>query len=313
MIDFRYHVVSVVAVFLALGLGLFIGSTSLRGTVGANITKQTEAVTHRNAVLRGQLSDARSEIDHGHAFDSALTPYAVQGRLAGASVVIVSAPGVDGNMRTDVLNALADAGATVTGDVRLQDALIDPAQDQFLGTLADRVSVSSRPLPNAAGGVRALALLADVLVTNGQRPPVSHGAAEKVLAAYDAGNLVSISGTRPQPANLALVLSGSAPTSGDPQVNAQKTSLLATFARYLDRDALGTVVAGPATAADSGGLLNVVRNDKATRAAVSTVDSVDVPSGVIATVFALADQAVGRSGSFGVGSGADAPLPTPSP
>jgi len=313
VIDFRYHIVSIVAVFLALGLGLFIGSTSLRGTVGANITAQTEAVTHRNSVLRGQLSDARNQIGDDQAFDSAVTPYAVQGRLAGDSVVVVSAPGVSDSMRTDVLNALTDAGATINGDVRLQDALIDPAQDQFLGTLADRVAIGSRPLPNAAGGVRALALLADVLVTNGQRPPVSHNAAAKVLAAYDAGSLTNVSGNGPQPANLAILLSGPAPTGGDAQTNAQKTSLLATFARYLDRDAVGTVVAGPATAADSGGLLDVVRSDKAARSAVSTVDTLDAPSGVIATVFALAEQAVGRSGSYGIGPGADAPLPSPSP
>jgi hypothetical protein len=313
VIDFRYHIVSIVAVFLALGLGLFIGSTSLRGTVGANITKQTEAVTHRNSVLRGELSDVRSQLGRGQAFDSALTPYAVQGRLAGDSVVVVSAPGVNDSTRTNVINALTDAGATVNGDVRLQDTLIDPAQDQFLGTLADKVAINGRPLPNSSGGVRAVALLADVLVTNPQRQPVARSAAEKVLAAYDAGSLVSVSGNRPQPANLAVLLSGPAPTSGDPQTNTQQMSLLATFARYLDRGALGTVVAGPAAAADSGGLIDVVRSDKTVSAAVSTVDTVDAPSGVIATVFALADQAVGGSGSFGIGSGADAPLPASSP
>jgi len=313
VIDFRYHIVSIVAVFLALGLGLFIGSTSLRGTVGRNITKQTEAVTHRNNVLRGQLSDVRDQLKNDQAFDAALTPYAVQGRLSGESVVVVSAPNVDDSLRTDVLNVLTDAGATINGDVRLQDALVDPSQDQFLGTLADKVAVNGHPLPNASGGVRALALLADVLVTNGQHSPVSRNAAAKVLAAYDAGNLVSVSGNQPTPANLTVLLAAPAATSGDVSVNAQKTSLLATFARYLDRDSLGAVVAGPATAADSGGLLDVVRSDKTARAAVSTVDSVDTPSGVIATVFALADQELGRSGSYGPVSGADGPLPTPSP
>jgi hypothetical protein len=32
MIDFRYHIVSIVAVFLALALGLFLGSTTLQST-----------------------------------------------------------------------------------------------------------------------------------------------------------------------------------------------------------------------------------------------------------------------------------------
>ena len=312
MIDFRYHVVSIVAVFLALALGLFIGSTTLRGKVTADLTTRTEHVVHTNGVLRSQLSDAKSQIDHDHAFDAALTPYAVQGRLAGEGVTVISAPGVDDNMRKDVLTALTQAGATIDGDVRLQDALLDPAQDQFLGTLADKVAVNGRPLPNAAGAVRALALLADALVTNSQRPPMSRASSAKILAAYDAGNLLSISGDQPQPASLAIVLAAPAPTSTDTSVAQQQDVLLSAFARYLDRASTGTVVAGPVSADATGGLLDAVRGDKTLRSNVSTVDSVDTPSGVIATILAAAEQSAGRSGSYGSGPGADAPLPTPS-
>ena len=103
------------------------------------------------------------------------------------------------------------------------------------------------------------------------------------------------------------------PTSGDISTITQKDSLLGSFAHYLDRDAIGAVVAGPASAAANGGLIDVVRNDKTLQSSVSTVDGVDTPSGVIATIFAAAEQASGRAGSYGVGSGAGAPLPTPSP
>lgn len=311
MIDFRYHVVSIVAVFLALALGLFIGSTTLRGKVGANISSQTQRVAHTNGVLRGQLSDARSQLSRAESFDASLTPYAVQGRLAGEPVVVISAPGVDDSMRKDVLAALTQAGATVDGDVRLQDSLLDPTQDQFLGTLADKVAVSGRPLPNAAGAVRALALLADVLVTNSQRSPVPRAAAAKVLAAYDAGNLLSVSGDQPQPASLAIMLAAPAPTSGDASAAQQQDSLLTTFARSLDHDSTGTVIAGPAAADATGGLLDAARGDKTLRANVSTVDGTDTPSGIIATILAAAEQAAGRSGSYGSGPGADAPLPSP--
>jgi hypothetical protein len=251
-------------------------------------------------------------LSRAQSFDDALTPYAVQGRLSSESVVVVSAPGVDDNMRKDVLDALGQAGATLAGDVRLQDALLDPDQDQFLGTLADKLAVNGRPLPNAAGAVRAVALLADALVTNSQRPPLARTAAAKVVSAYDAGNLLSVSGDQPQPAALAILLAAPAPTSGDASVAAQQQTLLATFARDLDRYAAGSVVAGPASADASGGLLDVVRSDKALRDTVSTVDGVDEPSGVIATVLAAAEQAGGNAGSYGSGPGADAPLPSPS-
>lgn len=313
MIDFRYHVVSIVAVFLALALGLFIGSTTLRGKVQANLTTRTQNVANKNGELKASLSDARSQLARAQGFDAALTPYAVSGRLAGESVVVVSAPGVDDNMRSDVIDALHQAGATVAGDVRLQDTLLDPAQDQFLGSLADKVAVGGRSLPNAGGAARAIALLADVLVTNAQRSPLPHNAAAKVLSAYDAGDLLSVSGDPPQPASLAVLLAAAAPTSDDAAAASKQAALLATFARDLDREAVGSVVAGPAAADAKGGLLDVVRSDKGLRDNVSTVDSVDVPSGVIATVLAAAEQAAGRSGSYGSGPGADAPLPTPSP
>jgi hypothetical protein len=312
VIDFRYHVVSIVAVFLALALGLFIGATSLRGTVKGDITNRTQSVVHSNGKLRSENSDLHSQLSRGQSFDSALAPYALQGRLAGVSVVVISAPGVDNNMRKDVLAGLTQSGATVAGDVRLQDTVLDPDQDQFLGTLADKLAINGRPLPNAAGAVRALALLADALVTSSQRPPVPRNATTKVVSAYDAGNLLSVSGDQPQPAGLAIMLAAPAPTSGDASVAAQQQSLLATFARDLDRDAAGAVVAGPASADASGGLLDVVRSDKTLRDTVSSVDGVDLPSGVIATVLAAAEQAGGNSGSYGSGPGADAPLPPPS-
>ena len=312
MIDFRYHVVSIVAVFLALALGLFIGATTLRGTVKGDITNRTQSVVHSNGKLRSENSDLRSQLSRGQSFDSALQPYALQGRLSGESVVVISAPGVDNNIRKDILAALTQSGASVAGDVRLQDAVLDPDQDQFLGTLADKLALKSRPLPNAAGAVRALALLADVLVTSPQRSPVSRTAAAKVVSAYDAGNLLSVNGDQPQPAGLAILLAAPAPTSQDASVGAQQQSLLATFARNLDRDAVGAVVAGPASADASGGLLDVVRSDNGLRTAVSTVDGAELPSGVIATVLAVAEQAGGKAGSYGTGPGADAPLPSPS-
>jgi hypothetical protein len=312
VIDFRYHVVSIVAVFLALALGLFIGATTLRGTVKGDITNRTQSVVHNNGELRSENSDLHSQLSRGQSFDSALQPYALQGRLVGESVVVISAPGVDNNIRKDLLAALAQSGASVAGDVRLQDALLDPDQDQFLGTLADKLAINGHPLPNAAGAVRALALLADALMTNSQKPPVSRGAAAKVLSAYDAGNLLSVNGDQPQSAGVAILLAAPAPTSADASVGAQQQSLLATFARDLDRDGVGAVITGPASADASGGLLDVVRSDNNLRDAVSTVDGVDLPSGGTATVLAAAEPAGGRAGSYGSGPGADAPLPSPS-
>lgn len=318
MIDFRYHVVSIVAVFLALALGLFIGSTTLRGPVATDLKNRADQVSNTNNRLQGELSATHGELSRWQAFDNALLPYAVANRLTGESVITVSAPGVDGSMRSRITSALTQAGATLTGDVRLQASLLDPSQDQFLTTLTGKLTPPNRALRAGSGSERALALLADVLGTKplGSRPqqrPLSPSARARVLSAYSAANLLSISGPAPRPAALALLISAAGPSGTGDQAAAAGVSLLGEFAADLDRAATGTVATGPASAADDGGLLAEIRGDKTLRSQVSTVDSAELPNGVIATVLALAEQATGQSGSYGVAPGADQPLPSPSP
>jgi hypothetical protein len=313
VIDFRYHVVSIMAVFLALALGLFIGSTSLRGKAASDINHRIKGIQAENKKSQQEKEAALSQLRDALAFESALLPSAVAGRLSGQSVVVVSAPGVDDGLRKQVVGALGAAGATLNGDVRLQDTLLDPQQDAFLTTLTDRVAVPGHPLPTGTGAERALALLADVLGIRPQDQPVSAAAAGRVISAYGDGKLLCVSGDAPHAASLAVLIAAPAPPSSDAATGLPRVNLLATFAHDLDRAALGAVVAGPTAADDNGGLLDAIRGDKSLRAAVSTVDGADLPSGVIATVIALAEQANGRSGSYGSGSGADAPLPSPSP
>jgi hypothetical protein len=109
------------------------------------------------------------------------------------------------------------------------------------------------------------------------------------------------------------VVAGAAPTSGDlTAVNAQQ-QLLAGFAARLDTTTDGVVVAGPSTSNVPQGLVGVVRADASVSGAVSTVDTADRPSGVIAAVLALAEQIRGGAGSYGTAGGADTPVPSPSP
>jgi hypothetical protein len=196
--------------------------------------------------------------------------------------------------------------------------LLDPAQDAFLATLAQRVSIPTRTLGNGTGTQQALTLLADALVARPQGTQVSAGAASKIVSAFDAGKLLSISGSSPRPASLALLLvapvpeASASPSASPPATDPQQ--LLAGFAQNLDDTAVGAVVVGPTDAALDGGVLELIRGDKAERDAVSTVDGAEAPRAAIATVLALVEQADGGAGSYGADSaGAEAPVPTVSP
>ncbi|HET6816988.1 MAG TPA: copper transporter [Mycobacteriales bacterium] len=313
MIDFRYHVVSIVAVFLALALGLFIGSTSLRGPVANFINSRTDQVVGQNRQLRSEISSLQASVRDEQQFETATQPYITGNVLAGESVVVVSAPGTDGGTRTRLISALTAAGANVTGDVRLQDALLDPNQRTFLETLVARLGVPGHDVPPGTGAQRAMSLLAQVLGIRPQSTPVPPTATARVLAGFTDGNLVTVNGSVARSASLAVVLAPPPPSANaDPKTVQSQDDLLLDLVRALDHSAVGAVLAGPLASADTG-LLKAARADKLLTANVSTVDGVDLPRGIIATVLALAQQAKGGVGSYGTQSGASGPVPSPSP
>jgi hypothetical protein len=312
MIDFRYHVVSLVAVLLALALGLFLGSTTLQGRVFDDLKGRADQVNRENAVLEQQLAATRSQLSQQQGFAGALEPMAVAGRLSGETVSVVSAPSVTDNVRQSLLTTLQAAGATVTSDVRLQPAFVDPAQAAELGQLAQELSTSSEPATGTTGVERADSELADVLVARSGGPAVTAARLQAVLSAYGDGKLLAVSGTAPtRPADLAVVLVGAADASTDARTAANQDDALLTLAHDMGAAAAGAVVAGPSPVTGASGVLDAARKgDAGLIKGVSTVDSVDQAAGRITAVLALQAARSGVTGSYGPTR--PSPLPTTS-
>jgi hypothetical protein len=314
LIDFRYHIVSLVAVFLALALGLFLGSTTLQSTVTHNLHKQADAVLSQNRHLSAQGSQYKSERDALAGFADAVEPYAVAGRLAGGSVALVSAPGVDSGVRQQLTQTLSEAGATVSADISLQSAFLDPTQDAELGQLASELA-QNRPLPRQNGATQASYELARALLTRPAARLVSRGRIATILTTLVDGKMISVSGRLPvHQADLAIVLVPASPAAGSTATAASdQDGILISLAEQLRAASSGVVVAGPTIPPDSaGGSLAAARDDSTLTKTVSTVDSIDTASGRIATVIALAAAPSARVGRFGSASH-DSPLLSPSP
>ena len=119
IMDFRYHIVTLVAVFLALGIGIIIGSALLGNDA---IVQQQKELTNR---LEGQLEEMRSQnkavqakveemegnITVQQQFEKQILPALVTAKLSGKSVAIVETNNY--GMRDDLLNSLEMAGAQV--------------------------------------------------------------------------------------------------------------------------------------------------------------------------------------------------------
>lgn len=119
MIDIRYHIASIVAVFLALALGILIGSI----IVGDNlIVEQQKKMISRleqhfydlresEAVLNSENQRLNRIISNYENYSQTLMPVLVKGRLAGNQLgVIISG---DNELPAGMINALSAAGAAI--------------------------------------------------------------------------------------------------------------------------------------------------------------------------------------------------------
>jgi hypothetical protein len=321
LIDFRYHIVSIIAVFLALALGLFLGSTTLQSTVTRNLHHQADAVTSQNRSLQADNHQLSTELSDEQALLGLVGPYAVQDRLTGQSVAVVSAPGVNSDDRKAVETALQQGGATISADVQLQSAYLDPTQDALLGGLASQLSLPRHPLPPGTGSTQVSSELADVLTGRPGHKPVSKAHVDATLSALSDGKFISVSGSPPtHPASLAVLLVP-APSSSVSATTAQaQNAILLALAQQLQHSTTGLVVAGRTPSPPvAGGMLAAVNSDSGLSKTVSTVDlaSTDVDqdamAGRIAVVLALADSAGGKRGTYGLGQNPPVPTPTASP
>ena len=128
MIDFRYHLVSIVAVFLALAIGIVVGSTALKPAVLSGLQQTTAQERKQIDGLIAQNGGLKQQRDAAQQFAAASEHLLLHGLLDGQRVVLVEAPGAPGRVTTGVAAALTQAGAMVTGQVQVQQ--------QFFGTSA---------------------------------------------------------------------------------------------------------------------------------------------------------------------------------
>lgn len=317
MIDFRYHLVSLVSVFMALAIGVVLGAGPLKEAIGDQLSNQVEGLLRDKTALQQAVANRDQQIANRDVFVDAVSANLVSGQLGGRSVVIVTVPGTDVDQAEAVAATLQQAGAEVTGRVELRDRWVDPGQKEFRKTLAgSQIQYVDPPPPAAAGSegelaaVLARAVVTDDIAEAGQ----SDAAAETILGALAGGEMVTVRGEPAQKATLAVVLAPApdqATHAGDDDWENATTAATTALLGALDAAGTGTVLAAPLAGATGDGLVSAVRSDDELSTRVSTVDSVDTPTGRVTVVLALREQLAGESGQYGFGEGASAPIPEP--
>src|SRR5438445_5071507 len=162
MISFRYHVVTIVAIFVALAVGILMGTTLLDQGLVSDLQRRTSSLSSQLNQLTHQLNEAQNEANFNRSFAVGVRPLLVGGRLAGSRVVVVTERGVDPsdlNVVRQTLGGTAGAGATIDAVLGLSPglSLVDSqTRQQVAGILGRDTSESATRLTDALA--RALAL-----------------------------------------------------------------------------------------------------------------------------------------------------------
>ena len=313
MIDFRYHLVSIVSIFLALAVGIVLGAGPLKEDLGTTLTEQTTALRADKAQLRTELDAEKKGTAARDSFSSAVAPAMMKGQLAGKTITVVIVPGAESDLVKSTTAALVAAGAKVGSTITLTDAWADPAKRTFRNTLANQLAALVKaPLAvnspdQLATTVLARAILGGKDHSTERVDPSASAALEGLLA----GDLVKVSPDQIVPSSGAVVLGG--PVKGaTTQDTDSRLAGYVQLVRSLDAAGSGAVaVTGTNTSNRtlSADLVAAVRKDPDAVKVASTVDDADLSMGLVTLVLALAQQYSGGNGQYGLAADAKAIMP----
>ena len=329
MIDFRYHLVSIVAVFLALAVGIVLGSTELRGVAISALDRTSSSLSNKLDAANNENNALQQQVQGDHEFASAAEPVLLKGLLNGKKVVIVTTPGASASVVNGIKTGLSDAGATVSGQVALSSKFADTSASNLslLDQLTERVTPANLTLVNGSPQQQAAQVLASALISKGTGSSSKGNSgsnsgsnsgggsgsqnAQTILSSYSAGQFITVSGQPATGATLAVIVTpNSIPQGGNSDPANQAVVALA---QEFGTSSEGTVVAGVSATSSQGSAISAVRASGAANDA-STVDNADTVVGQIVAVQALEQQMNGKKpGSFGTQSDANSAGPSPAP
>ena len=307
MINFRYHVVSLVAVFLALAVGVVLGAGPLQRALH---DRGGEGSSQTLAGAQADLATAQARTEEQTQFIKGVGEQILPGALSDKKVALVLLPGTTELQQAGLSAAFEQAGAQVVGAARLTDSWTDGQQREYRQTLAGPLSAH---LSGAGGGalpdeVLSRALVEALTTSGSDRDLVAD------IISDDRSPLVEGDSLPSGPAEV-LVLVGPADSADEPaaaddgqaapqsEPAAEAADVYAALGAAVATAPGGGVAIGSAAEADS--LISVLRGGEV---AVSTVDEPLTEAGWINAVLAVVSAQIG---AYGTADGAVpvAPLP----
>jgi len=296
VINFRYHVVTLVAIFLALGIGVLFGSSFVSEVTVEVLRRNQARLSETNSQYQERIGTLETQNEQLIAFVSALKKDLVAGRLKDRPILIIASEVASREVADDVVQTLLESGGRVEGFITLSENL-DLQNETRRSQVALVLGVSETAEP--ALRTQLVGQLTEALT--GRRPGLLQRLLDAKLAAA-----VEMPGAQPRPPSqlaspgTATIVVGAQP-GGESRL---EETLFVPLARSLGAEA---VVAACEAQFEGLRLVRLIREDPGIRAV--TVDGCDGPVGQAALALGLEAAFGGRFGHYGAGDGASGLLP----
>ncbi len=310
MINLRYHIVSLVAVFLALALGMVVGGTVLNEGTGRAQRAFSDLLRRTSQQTQAENSALKLQNGHYQTFGNKVLPQLAHDKLKGRSVVLVDTDRTDDNTRSDVTDAIQAAGASVAGRITFSTDRVSLATQADRDRLAQLLGVASTDADTLRTAMieqftARLTLPARLPQDNRDRDMITGLSDAKFFADTDLPRRVSDGAEVFPKAGSLFVIIG--PTDDTPTLPPK--SFLVPLADRLSARSPAPV-AGVESQDAVTSWVTVLRGDKDITQRVSTVDDVDAIYGQVALVDTLAAQLGNQpAGQYGFKQGSSSLLP----
>lgn len=284
MFDFRYHIVSLVAVFLALGIGVVLGSMSAERGV---VTEQERALI---ATMEKDFDNLRAEnkqlntiISADEAFRAGVVPLVVDGQLAGKNVAVMVTGAVNSTTLKTLKTVIEQAGGVETsvttfgGDLGLGEKAVKEKVASIVGASAgNTATLRGKALDASAGWIAS-------------------GLNAKNIIELDNAGFLKSEGVYDVPVQAVLIIGGKV---NGKDLNAENldTPLIESLKTQ------NIVIAGAEGSDVKTSYIKTYKN-----LGLNTVDNLDMPAGLVSVVYVLN----GQTGNYGTKSTADRLMPEP--
>jgi len=282
--NLRYHIASLVAVFLALGIGILIGSTlpgndalmKQQKQLSDHLEVQLDSLLKRNEAVQVRASSLEMDNNIQRQFEKQILPALIAGKLQGHNIALIETNGY--GFPEDLTQTLQAAGASVQSVTTILNGLEVGDKNKLLTALNWQDMKDEDIAPRLAAEMAR---------------SVAEGDGKKILATLAQLEMIKTQGTYGIPLSDVVIVGGSVDES---MIKAESVDIpIIDYFQGKKITVFGT---------EQSGVMHSYMKDYQKKR-ISTVDNVESIPGQVALVLAIS----GKPGHYGIKSTAQKLLP----